>query len=57
VCVCVCVCVLNYVKMQHGGIELYTLIKVNQLKYIMEKLSSFCYNIITHNYHMSNLLS
>ena len=40
-----------------GRIELYTLIKVNQLKYIMEKLTSLCYNIITHNYHMSNLLS
>ena len=53
---------LNYVKIRHGvvcqgGIELYTLIKVNQIKYIMEKLTSLCYNIITHNYHMSNLLS
>ena len=53
---------LNYVKMWHGvacrgGIELYTLIKVNQLKYIMEKSTSLCYNIITHNHHMSNLLS
>ena len=58
---------LNYVKMWHGGMELYTLIKVIQLKYSMEKLSSLCYNIITHislcyniithNYHMSNLLS
>ena len=40
-----------------GGIDLYTLIKVNQLKYIMEKLTLLCYNIITHNCHMSNLFS
>jgi hypothetical protein len=58
----ICMYMLNYVKIRHGvvcrgGIELYTLIKVNQLKYIMEKLTSLCYNIITHNYHMSNLLS
>jgi hypothetical protein len=40
-----------------GGIELYTLIKVNQLKYIMNKLTSLCYNIFAHNHHMNNLLS
>jgi hypothetical protein len=44
----------RYGVLCQGGIELYTLIEVNQLKYIMEKLTSRCYNIITHNYHMSN---
>jgi hypothetical protein len=38
-------------------IELYTVIEDNQLNYIMDKLTSLCYNVIIDHYHMITLLS